>query len=353
MPQTNPEGAQSNTGGFSKNVDELVRALRLQNIFRLFATPFPKIAKEGIKKMLLHAGVTEDESDWLGSVLFLAIETAIIAFMFLWIILRIPQLEVLYAAAAISAALVPFAAYSLLFLQIEDRKNRLETNLPYMLRMVAANIRGGMSSLVALRTSARPEFGPLSDEIKIATSKALGTESFETVLNEMSVKFDSEVFARTVSLFSASLRSGGNLAQLLENAAEDLQESREMKIELETSTRTYILFILFVVIAATPLLLSVSLQFTETLTRLIEQPRPYAVETGGAYIRLPFTRDFLFQASLATIASTAILASLLVGVIREGKWLSGAKYAPAILAASIAVFLALQKYAITALFQTT
>jgi flagellar protein FlaJ len=319
-----------------------VRALRLQTAFRLLAKIYPRRVRDAAVKKLLQAGVGEDAEDWAGSITFLALEDALIAFMFAWVVLRVESVEILSVSAFAAFLATLSAAYVLLFVQIEDRKNRLEAALPSLMRMVGSNLRAGMSPMVALRTAARPEFGPVSDEINYATAKALGTESFPLALTEMSKRFDSEIFQRIVSLFSSSLRAGGNLAQLLENASDDLRETRQLKAELDTSSRMYLLFIVFVVVVGTPLLFSVSIQFTGMISKLLEQQaaQGFGGEGGGVgdLVTLPFTIGFITNAALATLAMTSVLASGLIGVIREGKWLSGAKYAPFILAASIASF---------------
>ncbi len=333
-------------GGLKRAVEGGVKTLGLKPVYRLLAKALPGGTAAFFQKKLLQAGITEDAEDWAGSVILLALETGVIGYLFAWIALRITQAELLAAASVASFLLVAIAAYMLLFMQIEDRKKRLEESLPVMLRLVAANLRAGMTPMFALRSSARPEFGPVAEEIRFATAKALGTESFSAALSAMADRFDSDVFGHVVALFNSGAKSGGNLAKLLENASDDMRASQEMKTDLETSSRMYLVFIAFVVIIGTPLLFSISMQFTDFVSRLIEQQQSQGFNTGQeALLQLPFSKNFLNNAAIATLSVNALLAAGLVGAIREGKWLSGAKYAPLILAASLAAFFAIRAIA--------
>src|SRR3989338_1305476 len=49
---------------------------------------------------------------------------------------------------------------------------------PGFLLLVSSNINAGMTPFNSFQVAARPEFGPLAEEIKYAVSKSLGTTSF-------------------------------------------------------------------------------------------------------------------------------------------------------------------------------
>lgn len=196
-----------------------------------------------------------------------------------------------------------------------------------------------------MRTAARPEFGPLEEEIRWVTTKSLGIESFTEALREMSKRVKSETFERTVSLFVVSMRSGGNLAVLLENAADDILESQDLRHELIAGTNMYVVFILFAVLVGTPALLSISIQFVGMVTSMQEKVVSSSLTNEiGLRMGTPISVDFLFETSIAVLVLTSLLVSLLIGVIHDGKELNGLKYYLIFVICSIVIFLIMKEY---------
>lgn len=314
-----------------------------------FAT---RTQKRAIREKLAYAGVSQEAEIWLGQVLLLGKLMGIAGFLAAWVIFREQFVLTLFAYAILAFLLVIFSAYVHLNVQIEDRKRRLEAVLPDAMQVIAANIRAGMTPVVALRAAARPEFGPIQEDIKFATTKSLGTDSFTGALSEMAAKTNSELFSRVLALFTASLKSGGHLAKLLENTAEDIRQTQELNRELATNTRLYAIFILFTVVIGTPLLLAVSIQFSTMVTGLQER-----TTTGGIaseissipLISVPMSVEFLFNSAIIILLITSLLASALLGVINQGSYSTGLKYSPFIAGAAILVFFLIKDFGLKAI----
>jgi archaeal flagellar protein FlaJ len=307
----------------------------------------PKGARERFRHLLSYAGREEDPQHWWGRVIF---SSLLLGGLFLVVVKYVLALSSLFvwASAPIGFAVGILLFYLSVYAKVEDRRKRVEKILPDQLQMVAANIRSGLTPVVALRTAARPEFGILEEEIKFATTKSLGTENITDALKEMSKRIDSEVFERVVSLFSASLKSGGKLARLLESTAEDIRKSQDLKAELVTSTKMYVLFVLFVVIVGTPVLLAISLQFIDMITRLQSGTAATAeagmAALGGIGINISLSKTFLLQMSYFILVANGILSSVLVGVIQEGRPMSGLRYSAFVIAATLGIFYVVQTY---------
>lgn len=326
----------------------------LQAVYYALSYVLPKSTLRFLQKQLAFGGVKQEAQIWFGQVFLLSLLCGTIAFLSFWIILRIiaPLLLLLYGVTA--AFLVLAAFYVHLLLKIDDRKNRLEVALPDALNIIASNLRAGTTPLVALRLAARPEFGPLEEEIKYATTKSLGTESFTDALNQMAQNTNSAVFQRIVALFNASLKAGGKLASLLENTAQDALETQQLKSELNSNLRVFSIFIIFTVIVGTPLLLSVSGKFVSIVSGLQHQN---VRQLGGAgaeaglpgLVKAPFSLSFIQNVSLVVIVLNSILVSALLGALQQGKASSGLKYAPFILLASLVVYFFMREYALKVL----
>lgn len=316
----------------------------LRNVYYVLGGLTPKRVNKHLKEMLEYAGVEMDSRVWLGSVLLLSILFGLASLLFCWVILAITSADLLLAF--VSVFIFTFLTlYLVLHFRVEDRKRRIENVLPDALQIVAANIRAGLTPIAALRAAARPEFGPLEEEIKYVTAKSLGIESFTDALTEMSKRIKSEVLERTVALFIVSMRSGGSLAVLLENAADDILESQELRRQLIAGTNMYIVFILFAVLIGMPALLSISIEFVNLIGALQQNNISSSLSTEvGLITQTPISADFLFDASVFTIIATSVTVSLLIGVIHDGKELNGLRYTLYLALASIVVFLIMHEY---------
>ncbi len=310
----------------------------------------PDRVLEHTARMLRWGGSHQEARAWIGSVLLFAWLCAIIDLLSLWILLEITSIPILFGSAFVVLVLVFLAFYLILYLRMEDRRKRAERVLPDMLDMVSANMRAGVTPIVALRMAARPEFGPLAEEINYATAKALGTESFTEALLGLGDTINSEVLRRTTSLFASSIRSGGNLAALLDLLADEIREAQELRRELITGTNMYVTFILFTMVVAMPLLLAISVHFIGMVEGLQSKGPPTAfAQELGISVSVPIPADFIANAALVSLIVTAICASMLVGVIHDGSEWDGLRYAPLFMLASLAVFFALKDYVLRAL----
>ncbi|HLC47879.1 MAG TPA: type II secretion system F family protein [Candidatus Norongarragalinales archaeon] len=319
----------------------------MHSIYHWLSRLASRTQRMNLRQKLSTAGINEDEEIWLGQFIILAKLCGLAAFMIVWVVFREAYLPTLLAYAILAFAAVMFGAYVHLNVQIEDRKKRLESVLPEAMLVIAANIRAGMTPVVALRASARPEFGPIQEDIKLATTKSLGTDSFTDALSEMARKTNSELFQRVLALFTASLRSGGHLAQLLENTAEDIRQAQELKKDLATSTRLYGMFILFTVIIGTPLLLAVSIQFSTMVSGLQQQTATGGIASeisSSPLISTPLPVDFLSTSAIFILVITSLLASGLIGVINNGSYNSGLRYSPFIVGSALLIFFLIKDF---------
>jgi len=297
--------------------------------------------------MLSYAGVRDDFDVFLGKRIFLGVLIGVIGAQLPWASRMVNfgysfeqvfafSLLLFFVFAGISGLLF----YLHIFYVIEARKKLAEKVLPDFLLLVSSNIRAGMTPFAAFRHSARDEFGPLAEEIKIATSKSLGTGSFTEALSKVSERIASDSLSETVSFFAQAIKSGGKVAMLLETTASDMQQTQALKKEMVSSTKMYVMFVVFVVVIATPILLSVSVQFLDMIES-IQSEADIGSGSGTSFLstKLNISSDFLMTVALVLLSGNAFLASMFIGVIGQGKLKLGLKYFPVILIISVLVFL--------------
>jgi len=303
---------------------------------------------ELIYPTLKFAGFKEDFDFYLGSKILLALVVAIIGFLLPW---SIPVLRFAFSPALLTGVaflsaisfflLVALSFYLYLFYRVDARVKMVESILPDFLLLVASNVRAGMTPFAAFRASARKEFGPLAEEIKLATSESLGVESFSEALKHLSQRIASDSLKEIVSFFAQSLRSGGKIARLLETTANDLRQTQALKKELSSSTKMYVMFVVFVVVIATPVLLSVSVQFLDMIESI--QSESHASPIEGAQLgflasKPSFNSAFMQLVAYVLLLGNSLLASIFIGVIGQGKGKSGVKYFPLLLVVSTVMF---------------
>lgn len=245
--------------------------------------------------------------------------------------------------------------YIILVLTADSRAGTVEEILPDALLLMAANIRAGMSMDRAIWLSARPEFGPLEEEIKRVGRRVFGGKSMEEALLGMKTRVKSDIMDRAVRLITEGIKSGGQMAHLLEETASDIRNSQEMKKEVKSNVMMYSMFIIFASVLGAPLLFSVSLYFVETTNELWGaqmQGSQKGFEKMGGFIQMKgpqVTIGELQSFSIACILLTTISGALIIGLIQNGKTKTGLKYTPLMAGGGLAVFF-VTKFLVSSIF---
>ncbi len=344
---------------FNKITSSKGDKLILRNIARLSSLLVPeKIINNRIKKLLDYAGSKDDERVWIGTRVFFSLLVGAIGFLIPYSIIPLinllfkteiyftPQIRIMLmlGLGIIGFILAVMLFYLHILYVIDGRKKMVEAILPDFLLLVGNNLKSGMTPFYAFRSAVRPEFGPLSEEIQIATQKSLGVESFADSLKTLADKIDSKILVDTTRFFAHALRSGGKLAQLIETSANNIKQTNKLKKELISSTKMYTLFIIFVVVIASPMLLAVSVQFLTILSGIQTQTANVSnnassvgaigLAGGGTSI----TSEFMQTMGYTIIISNSFLASIFIGIIAGGKIIDGLKFAPLICLGGLVVF---------------
>lgn len=263
--------------------------------------------------------------------------------------------EVPFALVAVLVLILSFVAVylttmmlvsSFLLMKAEDRRKKLEVSLPDFLTLVESNIKAGMALDQAMWYSAKPEFGLLSDEVKLVIKSSFSGESLESTLDRLGSRFDSKVFKRTLLLLKQASATGGELTEVLERTADDVRGSIIMKKEIAATLILYEIFVLFAAVVGTPFLFAVASKLISVFERIAPQAGSISAATGGPFGAMgavQFTgpvissSDF-FWFSIPTIFVTAMISSLMVSVIRTGSKSQGMKYFPFVLGGAYLVY---------------
>lgn len=327
-------------------------------IDKRFSSFFKPRSKDRVARMLSYAGIDANPEVWLGSRILIVILLGIIGALLPFSILPyldlegVPLLGDSSVVAQVAVSLIigiafAFVSGSLIYMHlyylVADRTQRVEAVLPDFLLMVAANLRSGMTPFAAFQASARPEFGPLQTEIAYVSSRALGSESFADALKGLTTTIDSPMLRRLIVFFENGLKSGGRLAYLLETSADEIRETEEMKRQMVINTKSYAIFVVFILLFGLPLLLAISTQFLGVFAK-VQTSIGEAGDVSGSGIsglsspKIKVDVGFIDQMTYVIIIGTAILTAVLVGIIAEGKTLYGLKYFPPLALGAVVMF---------------
>ena len=158
--------------------------------------------------------------------------------------------------------------YVVIDLKIFKRKLDIEDVLPDYLQLTASNIKSGMTIDRALWYAVRPRFGVLAREIETVAKETMRGEDLKTALQKFADKYESVLLKRSISLLIEGLEAGGEIGNLLNKIAINIQENKIMKKEMAANVTTYVIFISFATIAAAPVLFALSGVLIQVITNL-------------------------------------------------------------------------------------
>lgn len=303
----------------------------------------PKIYRKKLESEAKYADVSEFKSQTVNSIFSFFMISVILS-----VVLIDFSLPLTLTLGAFSGILLGFGVpFMYLSLRAERRKKKMEKILPDALKLVSSNTRSGHTIEKAFLLSARDEFGPLADELRITAMDMYGGKAVEEALEDLESRIKSELFQETLKLLTDGIQAGGDKADLLNSSAEDIRNSLELREEIKSSIRMYIIFIMMVAVIGAPILFSVSVYMADVTTEMWEDAEIDEVEGGGVGSEIGFDIefaapqvdvDFFFTFAYMAIATTNIFAALIISEINNGNIKNGIKYAPIFVTASLLIF---------------
>src|SRR3989344_240042 len=329
----------------------------LLTVYKRISAFFPRSLVKATSKLLLQGGFDElDARTFLGFALFVSVSGALTAFFLAPVFFEEKLIHLAAALFAFAFSLALF--YLFLSMRVDSRSRKIEEILPVALQMISANIRAGMTLENAVWSSARPEFGAFTTEIKRMSADAFGGVPISQTLGDLPKRVNSPLLDRAIRLIIEGIVLGGEMAKLLDEVAEDIRSTQLLQKEIAVSTTTYAIFIVFAAVIASPLLFSVSTYYTVLTEKIIEKQASSGNQNTEEFMRAAQTQGLsglpglsgqksesgikasdIKNFAIASISLTSLFAALILGMIREGKATRGLKYAPIFLLVGLGVYL--------------
>ena len=315
----------------------------------------PKRAIPHLRLFLLKAGILSVPYKFFGGLFYLtALITAVIYLLYIYpFLLQYTQLVLLAASTIawfiIQISLATFFILIIYFyvdLRIYLRTRKMEEMLPDFLQVVSSNLKGGLTFERSLLNAIKPRFSILANEMAEVSKKVMTGHDVSKALSELGQKYDSPMLKRTIDLMISELKSGGQVANLIDRIVENIKELKVLKEEISASAVAYSIFIAAIVIVISPLLFSLSFHLLIIVLSFISQ---LTIATGKAEA-LPFSiseviikpDDFKFF-SIMAITTISFFSSLMVSIVEKGNIKSGLKYIPIFLLSSLTLYFIFMK----------
>lgn len=309
-------------------------------IYRIIGNFYPKRIKKSIINLLIYSGIKIEHNKFLGFILVLNLLLSILFGFYLGAFFNINFWLVFFVVFFI----INIAEIMLLRVNADKKGKFIESVLPDALELMASNLRAGLTVDRALLLSIRPEFGPLKDEINLVGKKITAGMEITRALKEMSERVKSKKLERAMLLITSGLRSGGELASLLEQTAEDLLNQNLVDKKIRASVGMYVMFIFIAICVGAPVLFGLSSYLIEILTTTLKSVDIPDISTMGN-VGLPFAVpkvsipiEFLLVYIVGFLVVTSFFGSLVIGLISKGNEKEGFKYIVPVLIVSITLF---------------
>lgn len=309
----------------------------------------PRKYKNFLKRQMIYAGIREEIIEkFIGFSFFFTIFLGFVTSFDFWLIGW--GLNGILLGIGIGFFLLIVIQISIILIA-DARAAEIEKVLPDALQLISANVRAGMTVDKAIWLAARPEFGVLEEELRRAGAKTVGGKTIKVALMEMSARIKSNLLEKTFRLVIEGIESGGELANLLQETANNVRGVQSLRKEIKSSVTTYSIFIFFAAVLGAPALYAISLFFVEIMTKLWSPKILGGVKVtgssmGGSLLAKAgaptINADQLFWFTVLSITLTTVFGSLIIGLIQTGKEKNGIRFIPVLTFGALLVFFAAQ-----------
>ena len=198
---------------------------------------------------------------------------------------------------------------------------KIDSVFPDFVRDLAASRRAGMTFTNAILFTSKGNYGLLTNEIKKIAQQISWGSSIEDALTNFAKRINTKSVNRTISLIIEASRSGGNVAEVLDVAANDARELKLMEAERKVNMASYVIVIyvaMFVFMAIIAMLAGV---FIPTITGEEAQGLSTTIGGTGLISQAAIVQVFYF-ATLVQSMGTGMVA----GIFEDGNVQSSVKH---------------------------
>lgn len=307
-------------------------------MYRFLSKFYPEKIKKSYYRLLSYSTIKYHPDYFLGFVLFFGLGLSLAMTFYLGVFFKI----YFWGTFLLLFFLMETSVYMVLLLRADAKARFVESILPDALQLMSSNLRAGLTTDRALLLSARPEFGPLQDEINMVGKEITMGKEIAHALTNMTRRIKSEKLEKTIYLIIAGLKSGGELSSLLEQAAHNIRQQRFVEERIRSNVLMYVIFIFGAVGFGAPLLFGLSSFLVQVLTVTmaeVEIPQTsLSSQLPLSFAQMSIDSNFVITFAVISLITTSILGGLVLGSISSGRERDGIKFIPVLIVLSLSVF---------------
>jgi len=198
---------------------------------------------------------------------------------------------------------------------------KIDSIFPDFVRDLAASRRAGMTFTNAILFTSKGNYGVLTEEIKRIAQQISWGSSVEDALHTFAKRIKTPSVNRTISLIIEASRSGGNVAEVLDVAANDAREIKQLEAERRVSMASYVVVIYVSMMVFMAIIAMLAGVFIPTITGSDAQGLSQTMGGLGAINQADIIQVFYF-ATLVQSIGTGFVA----GIFEDGHLESSVKH---------------------------
>lgn len=221
------------------------------------------------------------------------------------------------------SVLIAIAPASLMYQKKVKHVTKIEEYLPTFLRDISEMSRAGLTLPRAVATVSKGEYGELSQEIKKMNTRMSWGVSFEEALLTFARKMNTALIGRSVALITQASKAGGRVSQVLEAAARDATEVKQLERERKGNMMVYLVIIYMSFFVFLFVIAMLATTFVPTMATAGQA----ATDAGaGSQFMGAFNPDLFIRIMFHASLIQGFFSGLVAGQMGEGAATAGLKH---------------------------
>jgi flagellar protein FlaJ len=207
------------------------------------------------------------------------------------------------------------------------RISRLEAEFPAMIRDISLSVKSGMTIKSAMSMAAGGQYGALTKAIKQMDNAISWGVSFDDALLHFARKYPTTLIRRTVFTLIEASRMGGQLGEILEGVATDVEETKTLEKRRNSETKPYLMVCYISYFVFLAVIMIMSYVFLPMMKEASEATSGTALPAGMGQFAVSDADlakyNMLFFHALVV---QGFFAGIVTGKMAEGKVVAGLKH---------------------------
>jgi flagellar protein FlaJ len=207
------------------------------------------------------------------------------------------------------------------------RISRLEAEFPAMVRDMSLSVKSGMTLKEAMSVAAVGQYGALTKAIKQMNNAISWGVSFDDALLHFAKKYPTLLIRRTVFTLIEASRMGGQLGEILEGVATDVEETKALEKRRSAETKPYLMVCYISYFVFLAVIMIMSYVFLPMMKEASEATSGVALPSGMGQFAVSDADlakyNMLFFHALVI---QGFFAGIVTGKMAEGKVVAGLKH---------------------------